>query len=288
MAESYIQMFQEKFYPPIFLETAEKTIKRFVKNEERIVEDGKKKLNQYLKQIALLQKEQKMEPIEEINLSFLYTSIGEKTAKFRIDSYGAGGRVWNKSLATAYLCADWIMTEIDGMMTQFKECVEKESLRRYIRPAELEVLKLRAVRSLLYYFASRFRYTIQDMLDLKNLAKVRKMESFVIQIGEYMDWQRPIFAILPEVDIFNCDKEIGLQFRHFPAIYYQKKEFLNLKLSQSKFEDCTFTDVVIEGCDMNDCIFDGCNFEDVTIQNTQLAAGMFLNCTLKHVKFINV
>jgi len=288
MAESYIQMFEEKFYPPIFLEMAEKTIQHFTEQEEQIAEEGKKKLNQHLKQIILLQKEQKIEPIQEINVSFLYTSMDEKTAKFRIDSYEAGGRIWKESIVTTYLCADWMVSGLKDMVAKFKECAEKESLRRYIRPAELEVLKLRAVRSLLYYFASRFRYTIQDMLDLQKLAKVKKMESFVIQMGEYMDWQRTIFASLPEVDIFNCDKETGLRFRHFPAIYYQKKEFLNLKLSQSKFEDCTFHAVLIDGCDMNDCIFDGCNFENVTIQNTQLAAGLFFNCTLKQVKFHNV
>lgn len=288
MAESYIQMFQEKFYPSIFLDTADKTILYFEEHEEQIVESAKKKLCEYLKEITQLQKKQKIGAIEEITLSFLYTSIEENHAKMRIDSYESGGRIWNESLLTDDMPVDWLMIALDEMMIQFQECVKKESLRRYIRPAEFEVLKLRAIRSLLYFFASRFRYIIQDMLDLKALAKVNKMDSFVIQMGEYMDWQVPIFAMLPEVDIFNCDKEVGLKFRHFPAVHYEKKEFVDLEMEMSKFDDCTFEQVIINGCNMNDCIFDGCNFEEVIIQDTKMVAASFVSCTFKKVTFKNV
>lgn len=288
MAESYIQMFQETYYPPVFLEMAAKTIKQFVESEEEIVKDWKGVLGRYMERLARQQEEEYTEPVAEIDISFLYTSLEEGHPRFRIDSYGEGGRVLQESMETTYLTAEWITCNLEEMTEQLKERARMESLRRYIRPAELEVLKLRAARSLLFYFTDRFKYAIQEILDLKSLARIKKAEVFVIQMGEYMDWQKTIYAILPEIDIFNCDKGTELRFRRFPAIYYQKKQFKNLNLCQSRFEDCTFCDTVIEGCCMNDCIFDGCSFENVTITGGQMAGSLFRNCTFHQVKFEHV
>lgn len=288
MAETYIQMFQEKFYPAAFQKMAEKTIRKFLDKEKQITEAWKRELGRYMEDIAGLQEEGSAEPVAELDISFLYTSLDEGQPRFRIDSYKEGGRLFHESMKTAYLKADWMTLELDGMAEQLKEYAEKESLRRYIRPAEYEVLKLRAARSLLYHFTDRFKYAIWDVLNQKSLAKMQKAEVFVIQMGEYMDWQKTIYAILPEIDIFNCDKSAKLRFRHFPAIYYKEKTFQKLDLSQSRFEDCSFEDTAIEGGCMNDCIFDGCTFENVTITGTQMAGSLFRNCTMKHVKFENI
>jgi len=171
---------------------------------------------------------------------------------------------------------------MEEFVQELSEYTLTESIRRFVRPAELEVLKLRAVRSLLYYFASRFRYIIADILDLKQMAKIKKEESFVIQMGEYMDWQKTLYAILPEVDIFNCEPNTLLSFRSFPAFYYQDKVFHGLNISNGRFMDCTFTDSVIEDSVMNDCIFSGCIFENMTIRKTRMIGSLFLDCIMKN------
>lgn len=288
MAETYIQMFQEEFYPKIFRETAEETIRQYVKEEKHIIEQWQNGLSRYLDQIILLQKNGRAESVTEIDISFLYISLQERKSLFRIDCYGEGGRVMEESITTDYLPADWLTVQLDELVEKMTECAAGEGLRRYIRPAGIEVLKLRAVRSLLYYFAVRFKYTIREIIDFKRLAKVAKGNTFVIQMGEYMDWQRVLYAVLPEVDIFNCDKDTGLQFRKFPAVYYKEKKFKDLKLDQSRFLDCTFTDSVIQNCSMNDCVFEHCIFENVNIADVQMKGCSFLNCTFDQTRFCSV
>lgn len=288
MAETYIQMFQEEYYPHFFRELADETIKQFVENEEKLIEQWKNSMCRYFERVIQLQKMKQAEPVSEIIFSFLYTSLAEQKTLFRVDCYGEAGHVFSDSMLTDYLPGDWLTGGLDELGEKLNACAAEEGLRRYIRPAEIEVLKLRAVRSLLNYFAMRFKYTIQEVLDYKVLAGMTKTEEFVISMGEYMDWQRPIFAMLPEVDIFNCDRDTGLQFRRFPAIYYRDKEFKDLVLNHSRFLDCTFTDVTIENCSMNDCVFEHCTFENVTIENTQMLGCSFLNCTHVNTLFDNV
>lgn len=288
MAETYIQMFQEEFYPKIFLEIANETVEQYVKNEAHIVEQWKNFLSRYFEKIIQLQQSNQAEPVSEVIFSFLYTSLKDNKALLRVDCYGEDGHVLGESMWTDYLSVDWMVAKLQKLEQKLAECAAVEGLRRYIRPAEIEVLKLRAVRSLLYYFTMRFKYTIQDVVDFKLLAKVAKADDFFIQMGEYMDWQRPIFAILPEVDIFNCDKNTNLRFRKFPAIYYSEKRLQNLTLDQSQFLDCTFTDSFIENCSMNDCVFEHCTFENVHLDAVQMKGCMFVNCTINHTVFDNV
>lgn len=287
MADTYIQMFHEQFYPEIFGETAQKCIQQFTEQKEKIAEDWKNELKRYMTELAQKQKEEKTEAVAEMDISFLYTSLNKKPV-FRVDSYSEEGRAFSESLLTGYVKADWMVFGLGEMENRLLEKAKEEKLQRYIRPAEVETLKLRAVRSLLYYFALRFKYMVPEFLDMKCVAKVKKAPSFMLQIGEYMDWQKTLYAILPEVDIFNCDKKTDLKFRSFPAIFYQEKQFRMLDLTQSKFQDCTFTESGIADTKMNDCTFDACLFENVKVIDTQMKGSLFIRCTFRNVRFKNV
>lgn len=86
MAETYIQMFQEKIYPEVFLKIAEETIERFVEREEQILEEWKKGIKQYMEQLVSIQKMTQDTSVSEINISFLYTSLYDEKPVFRIHS----------------------------------------------------------------------------------------------------------------------------------------------------------------------------------------------------------
>ncbi|PXV91231.1 pentapeptide repeat protein [Lachnotalea glycerini] len=282
MGNSCIEMFEETFYPKAFLNLTNKTIEAFEERLEETIEQLNDKMKNYFLGLCNLQKERLAPKVSEINISFLYTSGLCGEPKFRIDSYGEGGRLISESVFTEELSADWLYAYVEEFTQELYEYTLTESIRRFVRPAELEVLKLRAVRSLLYYFSSRFRYIIPDILDYKQMAKIKKDESFVISMGEYMDWQKTTYAILPEVDLFNCEQNTVLSFRRFAAFYYQDKRFSGLKMNSARFMDCTFTCSVIEDCVMNDCVFSNCVFENMTIKNTKMIGCLFLDCTIKN------
>ncbi len=282
MADSCTTMFEETFYPRAFLKLADKTIEAFEEQQEEIIKEWKDGIKNYLSELEALQKEKLAPEVSELHFSFLYTSLLSGEPKFRIDTYGEGGRLSSESILTEEISALWLGIYFEEFRQELEEYTVRESIRRFIRPAELEVLKLRAVRSLLYYFSSRFRYIAPDILDFRELAKIKKEDSFVIQMGEYMDWQKTLYALLPEVDIFNCDRNTLLSFRRFSAFYYQDKVFSGLKVDNARFLDCTFKDVVIENCRMNDSMFAGCVFENTVFRNTEMAGCLFLDCTIKN------
>lgn len=285
MEQTRIQMFEQETYPILFADFAKATIKHFEQHQDTITETWKKALKQYMTHLVTLQENDLIDPVGEIDISFLYTSLEDTQPKFQIDSYGEFGRVTEESMLTEYLPADWIIVEVKALTTKLEKCIQEKGIRYYIRAAQIEVFKLRAIRSLLYYFALRFKYFIENMIDFRTLAKVKKMPTFLIQIGEYMDWQKTLYAILPIVDIFNCDRSTNLKFRKFLAVYYEDKIFCNLDLSQSSFKDCTFKDSRIEECVMHDCMFDGCVFERMTVKNTKMTGSIFVNCIFQQTVF---
>ena len=59
--------------------------------------------------------------------------------------------MFGDSFLTGVLPADWMAVGLEQLTQNLSERAAKESLRRYIRPAMIETLRLRAVRSLLYY-----------------------------------------------------------------------------------------------------------------------------------------
>lgn len=281
MEQTRIQMFEQQIYPEVFAEAAGNIIDHFGKQRKQITEEWKNILQQYMEQLADLQEEGAAPPVQEIDLSYLYTSMEDGHPEFQIDSYGEGGRVSGESMLTAYIPADWIADGTKTLAGQLAERVKQENLQGYVRTAEIDRLRLRAERSMLLCFAVRFKYVIQDMIDFRSLARVRKEPCFLIQIGEYMDWVKTIYAVLPTVDIFNCERDTDLRFRSFHAIHYSDKQFKALNLSQSVFKDCVFQESSIEGCIMNDCMFDGCVFENVRIHATMMKGCIFVNCVFR-------
>ncbi len=75
MEQTRIQMFEQQIYPEIFAEVAGNVMDRFGKQKKEIIEEWKTILQQYMDQIADLQEEEEAPSIQEIDFSFLYTSL---------------------------------------------------------------------------------------------------------------------------------------------------------------------------------------------------------------------
>ena len=76
-----------------------------------------------------------------------------------------------------------------------------------------------------------------------------------------MDWQDIVYAALPEIDIFNHNMNVLLKQRDFFSKEYEKKMFINLDMSNSRFYNCIFKECTFDNCILNDCIFETCSFK---------------------------
>lgn len=288
IAENHMERFEETYYPPAFLNLAKHAVRAFEAGMNEMEKSMKLQIKDYFMQIADFQEKRLAGPIGEITLSFLYTSLEQGAPSFRLDCYGGEGRGCSDSYLSGSLPASWLTFGLKEFRKELEGIVQREGLCGYIRPAQLERLKLRAVRSLLYYFAGRFKYLMPYMIDEKALSKIVKEDFFVLGLGEYLDWQRPLFAILPEVDVFNSDSGTSFHFRRFPAYHYVEKVFRELTIVNARFTDCFFRNSTITGCTMNDCVFDGCEFEETDVAVTKMLGCLFLNCRIKSCAFTEV
>lgn len=288
MAASYIEMFEEEIYPPAFEIFAAGVVESFDLNQEKVIRSLKATMDGYMDQLCRRQEAGLAGSVAQIILSLLYTTVGEKGVEFQIDSYEEEGFLYGEILLSERFTVSWLGGELSLLTELLKKRVAEERLGRYIRPAQLERMKLRVLGSLLSYFASRFRYLAWDILDRKQLAKLKKEETFTLSMGEYRDWQKVIFALRPAVDIFNCEPTTDFIFRSFPAVYYEKKSFQKLDICNTRFTDCTFRDCVLEECRINDCIFDGCSFQNVLFGNTQMRACLLLDSSFCECRFQEV
>ncbi len=70
MAESYIEMFEETYYPPVFKKMALHTIRDFDEHQEEITENFKNILDRHMDQLCSLQNLQTSGEVEEIPSPF--------------------------------------------------------------------------------------------------------------------------------------------------------------------------------------------------------------------------
>lgn len=285
MEANCIELFSKEYYPPAFLGMFQKTKEYFDSQEEKIWELFGGTLNHFFESLSHLQGQDILPAVSDIKISFLFTGYYFGKPQFQLDAYSEGGYLLGESLLSERFSAEWMTQYIEEMKEELLETSKKESMIRFVRPAQIEVFGLQAVRSLLYYFGGHMKYLIPDCFEAGKLSKVRKSPEFYLSFGEFMDWQRPLLARLPEVDIFNCDPNTPLTFRTFRAIYYEKKSFSQLKLDHACFKDCTFLNCTITDCSMRDVLFENCRFNQVSFEKTSLLGCSFAFCRIEHTKF---
>lgn len=288
MAETYWERFEEEEYSKELLELSRKTAASFHEKEEEIRMLFSEGIHSILKKAVLLQEKGEIPPLAELTVSFLFSSFYFGQPEFRLDCYGKGGYLMTESLLTETVPADWLTRYVEEMGQTLFMRAKQEGLARYIRPAGIYVLCLRAVRSLLLHYSGWMKYRMPELLDFKKYSRLILEESFRLSFGEYLDWQRVLYAKLPEVDLFNCSKETSFLHRTFHSIYYEKKTLENLDLTGAVFHGCTFCNTAINNCCMNDCLFETCIFEAAVIRDTLMAGCTFVDCTIEGVMLESV
>lgn len=277
------QSFEEKHFSSAFETFAKKTMKNYYENEEVIVGHIKKQLSDYVQMIAKSQQIAYIPKIAYIHLSFLYTSYHVGEAKFQIDAYSIQGIGLEDSLYTGYFKDEVITTYIEELKEDLLN--RSSELRRFLAPAYIDTLILRALRSMLRYFLTIIKYKCEEIIDLEAFKLLEKETDFFLCYGEYYDWQKPIFGMREEIDLFNYDWHESTNFRKFLGIYYEDKIFEELNLSHSVFKDCTFLNCKIKETIWNDCVFENCIFQDSQIIESYFLGVTFIKCKCKDLKF---
>lgn len=286
MGTDFLNRFEREHDAPRFKALFDDTAQYIAAHSSEIESAFWCAIDSFCDEVIKKQEAKLLPDVAYISVSFLFTSFYFGTPKFQIDCYPEGWCVASESMYSTAFDAAWCTQYIGTFREDLIHDSKKDGTIRVIPAEKVEVYVLKAVRALLLYIVNVVKYFPQAHTSPK-LFQMARSESFCLTFGELGDWQRVIDAILPEVDIFNCDKDTSLRFRRFSAVYFQDKEFSGLDLSHGTFRDCTFIDCKISECLWNDCIFDHCTFKRTFVGDSSLLGTTFFRCKMEYATFRN-
>ncbi|MDE7322755.1 MAG: pentapeptide repeat-containing protein [Lachnospiraceae bacterium] len=275
-----LREFEEKEYQEITRQFMAKTAAYVRENAMAVIERIKTQLDSFMANIAKQQKIQ-MIPVGQITLSLIRVSAWEEKKLIRMDAYDEE-QLMGRNVAYQYIEADWIFTEWQAYYDSLKNAVKKKGKSLYIKEASIRKLMDRSIKKLVYILAATLKYTLNDADYLEHFQECARAEGFIISVGEYMDWQKVLYAEPPEVDIFfNLDRH-PLVFQKLENKRYRDKEFCELDLRHARFTHCDFIRCSFEDTDLSDVCFVDCRFKNVDMKSGKLYGASFIACILEN------
>lgn len=279
--KDFVTEFNEKQYVLSVRSLMTDTVNDFIKKEDIVRKKCVADIERAIKHIANLQVEG-VPAVNTLVISIMYTSVYFNKPQLRLDFYHEPW-VLGEAIYSEYMDVEWLFAHWQEHKSSLAD--SRKNLRTWIHESHLESLYLNSVRILGYVLFTRLKYWIQDLKKSDEFNKLQMKSEFYIFFGEYMDWQKPIFAVLPQIDIFNCNSEDSLRFREFKKCRYNQKNFSELNLSMSSFKECTFENCTFEDVDVSDAVFENCKFSNTNFSNVKMSGVLFLDTQLKDVNF---
>ena len=275
-----LQEFEENEYQEITRQFMAKTVAYVRENAMAVIESIKTQLDSFMANIAKQQKIQ-MIPVGQITLSLIRVSAWEEKKLIRMDAYDEE-QLMGRNVAYQYIEADWLFTEWQAYYDSLKDAVKKNGKSLYIREASIRNLMGRSLKKLVYILASTLKYTFNDADYLEHFQECARAEGFIISVGEYMDWQKVLYAEPPEVDIFFNQDKHPLVFQKLENKRYRDKEFCELDLRHARFTHCDFIRCSFEDTDLSDVRFVDCRFKNVDMKSGKLYGASFIACIFEN------
>lgn len=281
--KDFVAVFRKETYPKLAQKFVSETALRFIETEEEAAGRCVKALKSAAGRMAALQEAQGLPPAAYLTVSVLYTSVYFGAPRFRLDFYDERWMA-AEPLYSEEIDAGWLFFHWKAHLAEVGEA--RGSLRASIRESHVESMCWQSVRLLAYWLAAELKYWLAPLAKAEEFSRLQKADMFYVTFGEYLDWQKPVFAILPEIDIFNCGSGDSLRLRTFRQCRYANKEFSALDLSGSRFYDCRFENCVFEETDLGDVCFENCRFLKTSFREVNLSGALFRNSALKEITMV--
>lgn len=275
-----IQEFEEQEYHAATRQFMERTAAYVREHADAVIEGIRTKLDGFMAEIARQQKIQ-MIPVGQITLSLMRVSAWEEKKLIRMDAYDAE-QLMGRNVAYQYVDAGWLYTQWQAYYDGLKKAVKDKGKSLYIREADIRNMMNRSLKKLAYILAATLKYTLNDADYMAHFGECARAEGFLISVGEYMDWQKVLYAEPPEVDIFFNQGRHPLVFQKLENKRYRDKEFCGLDLRHARFTHCDFIRCSFEDTDLSDVCFVDCRFKNVDMKSGKLYGAAFLGCIMEH------
>ena len=202
-----IEAFEAKDYKEATSAFIKKTTDYIQDNIHTICGDITKTLDDFLKNIGIMQKKQPI-PIGQITISLIRVTAWEEKRYIRFDAYDEE-QLLGRNVAFQYVDAEWLFKAWDAYHEDLVCRVKESGKERYIKEAAIKQMMNKSLRDLATILAFTLKYTLDDADYLEHFGDCVKADGFVISAGEYMDRQKVLYAELPDMasQIADAPKE---------------------------------------------------------------------------------
>ena len=276
--------YKKQCYKPVMQNYAESLLKHLAEHAEEVHKEFVGQLDAFLQSLCLLQEHKKLGEIQTISISFPYTLLDSGSPILLFEVYSETAPFMERAVLSREFSVSWMFSGWDNMLKELKEEAGRQGMNSVIRMPYIRSQAWGGARILLSIFSGIIKYHLYGLEEMRSFQELKKAEEFSLTFGEYMDWQRTIFRLRPELDIFFCEKDTDLRFCSFNDVWYEEKEFDALVLDDCRFEQCTFKNCRFSEVSFRDARFLGCVFHDCRFENVILNGARFDGCSLERVR----
>lgn len=277
----YIKEFKECGFKQAVQEFWENTGNHITADFARITEQIRQTFAEIFMETAKAQ-ELGMGEAGQITVSLIRVSAWEENKRARIDVYDQD-QIVGKLIYTQDMDISWIFSEWDSFRQKLLCLAEKANVQRYVKASVIQWMMEEKLKDLAGYLCSILKYVLLDADQFPNFNLMKRRQEFYISAGEYQDWQKVLFASLPEADILNAPEDYPLLHQKIEQKIYKGKQFLHLNLEKVRFLECQFVRCTFEDVNLNDVRFIRCTFLDVEMKSGTMYGAAFENCKITNL-----
>lgn len=285
--EEYIVRFQSECYLPAASTAMNRFMTSYADYAEQIHKTIVGQFDMFSRCIVRLQERDLMDSVHSVALSVPYSSLlcGDPCMMFEIYP---DFPFFAPKLVQEIFSAPWIFPDWNGFYEDLLSRTQKLGLGTVVRPPYIKSSMWDVARYILHFVSTFVKSQMVDVERLSSFLAMKKADTFRVTFGEYMDWQRLIYAQLPPIDIFNCEDHGSLCFRVFRAAVYENKTFEDLELDDARFEFCTFRNCSFKRSKFRDAKFEGCDLESCRFEHVRLDGARFSGSKLLDIEMSEI
>lgn len=285
--EDYIAQFQAQCYLPAAGAAMNRFMASYAGHAEQIHKTVIGQFDLFFRSIVRMQERRLLDAVHSVALSFPYSSLlcGNPCMIFEVypDLPFLTSRLMQETFSAPWVFPDW-----DAFYEDLLHRTQKLGLGTAIRPPYIKSSIWDTARYVLHVVSTLLKAQMVDVEALSSFRGMKKADTFRLTFGEYMDWQRLIYAQLPPIDLFNRDEQEPLSFRVFRSAVYGDKAFEHLELDDARFTFCVFRNCIFRDSKLRDARFDGCDFENCRFERVRLDGARFSGSKLRHIEMSEV
>lgn len=277
--DKYVTSFRQTEFSQCAAGFWQKTDDRMEHNISEIIEALKKNFQELFEELGKIQKRKKAE-VGKITMSFIRMSAWEDSLRMKLEAYDkdeiVGRLIHERDMDVSIVFPEW-----SGLQKQLVSMAEKKQVRSHITDPVIKFLMESLLGDMALYLYAVYKYVLLDAEELEGFQDFKKGRDFTITIGEYQDWQKPVFVLREPMEIILHGKEdTNYIFCHFQNRSFKVMDFKDINLEKAKFVKCSFFHCTFENANLNDVRFVECRMHDVQFLSGTMYGAMLVDCDL--------